>query len=222
MATHWKKPARESKSLHSSGSRKNRKTFRASVNQKAPAARGRGFNLYTVVVYIRFVKRWAAILFLSFFILNFAGIYVYFAFRLIHIKREMRASLKAMPEESLTKLVLTEPEFSKSRVEEHEIKVNGRMYDIARVQFDNGNVTVWCLHDEAEDNLLAFLDAVSNRAHRDSNPVPASIQKFLSLTFLVPVFRFSFLSTVISKSETAYQLRFYSTWLTVHSPPPRF
>lgn len=127
-----------------------------------------------------------------------------------------------MPEESLTKLVLTEPEYIKSKVEEHELKVNGRMYDIARIQVHNGTVTVWCLHDEAEDNLLAFLDAVSTRAHGDSAPVPPSIQQFLSLTFLVPVFQFSFLSVAASKTETAYFMPAYATSLTVQNPPPRF
>jgi hypothetical protein len=167
------------------------------------------------------VKRWFAILFLSFFALNFAGIYLYFAFRLVHIKHEMRAALKTKPEESLTKLVMTEAEFYRSRVEAHEIKVGGRMYDIARIEVNDGNVTVWCLHDEAEDSLLAFLDAVSSRAHQDSKPMPQSIHQFLSLTFLVPQFQFSFFSAVAAKSTIAYHLPQYAVSLAVLNPPPR-
>lgn len=139
----------------------------------------------------------------------------------MHIRHEMRAALKNMPEERLTKLVLAESEFFRSKVEEHELKVNGRMYDIARVQFHNGTVTVWCLHDEAEDNLMSFLDAVSNRAHQDSNPVPLSIQQFLSLTFLVPEFQLPLLCRAVAKAETAYHLPVYSVLLPVQSPPPR-
>ncbi len=134
----------------------------------------------------------------------------------------MRAALQAMPQEDLTKLVLSEAEFIRARVEQHEIKVNGKMYDIARVMFENGNVTVWCLHDEAEDNLLAFLDAVSSRAHQDSSPLPQSIQQFLSLTFLIPEFQFPCVCYASAKAETAYRIAACSTSLSVQSPPPRF
>lgn len=133
----------------------------------------------------------------------------------------MRFALKTLPEENLTKLVLTETEFKRSRVEEHEIKVDDRMYDIARVQYDGEKVTVWCLHDEAEDNLMSFLDAVSNRAHQDSTPLPLSIQQFLSLTFLVPEFQLHFIYMADAKAETAYHLPVYSILIPVQSPPPR-
>lgn len=139
----------------------------------------------------------------------------------MHIRNEMRAALKTMPEERLTKLVLTESDFFRSKVEEHEIKIDGRMYDIARLQYAGGKVIVWCLHDEAEDNLLAFLDAVSNRAHQDSTPVPQSILQFLSLTFLVPEFQLPLSYTAAAKTETTYRLPVYSILVPIQSPPPR-
>ncbi len=133
----------------------------------------------------------------------------------------MRTALKSLPEEHLTKLVLTETEFKQSRIEEHEIKVGGRMYDIARAQVAGGKVIVWCLHDEAEDNLLAFLDAVSTRAHQDTKPVPQSIQQFLALTFIVTEFHFVFLTTATSLETAIQPLPAYTTELSVLCPPPQ-
>lgn len=166
------------------------------------------------------MKRWVAILFLSFFALNFAGIYVYFALRLIHIRQEMRAALKAMPSERLTKLEMTEAEFRQSRVEDHEIKVAGKMYDIARMEAENGNIIVWCLHDEAEDTLLGFLDAVTNRAHHDRQTLPPSVVEFLTLTYLISSFEFS-LGQPTGKPHLVTQPNFYlPPYRYISNPPP--
>jgi hypothetical protein len=167
------------------------------------------------------VKRWFAILFLSFFALNFAGIYIYFAFRLVHIRQEMRAALRLTPDDQLTRMELTVDAFYRSRVDENEIQVNGRMYDIARITYQHKKVIVYCLHDEAEDSLLAFLDAVSNRAHQDTIPVPQSIQQFLSLTFLISEFHFMCLPTATASPEITYLVPAYTTELPVPCPPPQ-
>ena len=155
------------------------------------------------------------------FILNFVGIYVYFFIRVVSIKQEMRMALKALPEELLTKLILSPKEFERSRVDDHELKVEGRMYDIARIQLQDNRIIVFCLHDAAEDNLLSFLDAVSSRAHKDKHPIPSTIVQFLSLTFLVPNFTFDALTVDDDSAKTHHNESIKSLPLKVNSPPPR-
>jgi len=167
------------------------------------------------------VKRLSAVFFLLLFVLNFAGSYVYFATRLVQIKHEMRAALRLTPDDQLTRLELPVDAFNRPRVEENEIQVNGRMYDIARMEFQHEKVIVYCLHDEAEDNLLAFLDAVSHRAHQDTKPVPQPIQQFLSLTFLISEFHFVFLTTATSLQRSTHPLPAYTIELPVPCPPPQ-
>jgi hypothetical protein len=167
------------------------------------------------------VKRITSIVFLLLFLFNFAGIYFYFGVRIFTIKQEMRAALKNKPDSELTRLELPVAEFERSRVDEHEVKVNGKMFDIARIQFAGDRVIIFCLHDEAEDNLLSFLDAVSSRAHNDKHPVPGTIVQFLSLTFLVTYFTFDASTVDYSFAETHYNESMNSLPIEVISPPPR-
>lgn len=134
----------------------------------------------------------------------------------------MRAALKAMPEEHLMQLVLAETDFRASRVDEHEMKVNGKMYDIARFSIENGCVTVWCLHDEAEDNLLSFMDAMLRNLHQDTAPVPISMAVF-TLTWDMPVvFEFSVNRKISELSlSPPYSDALRAPVLSLESPPPR-
>lgn len=118
------------------------------------------------------VKRLAAIVFLWVFLLNVAGAYLYFFVRLRQIRAEMHHALTRQPTEQLERLLLLPDEFVKARVDEHEIKLNGRMYDIARVDHTATHVVVYALHDSAEDNLLSLLDAILKNAAKDKKPVP--------------------------------------------------
>jgi hypothetical protein len=130
------------------------------------------------------VKRWAVIFFLCLLLIQAAGCYIYFVSRLITIRKEMREQLKYLPEEQLTRFYLTAEEFRKARVEDHEIKISGKMYDIARISEQGNRIMVLALHDEAEDNLFAFLSEIVSRSAKDKKPVPVQIEQLLTLHFL--------------------------------------
>ncbi|MCX8490954.1 MAG: hypothetical protein ORN54_07795, partial [Cyclobacteriaceae bacterium] len=73
---------------------------------------------------------------------------------------------------------LTKSEHQKSLHEEDELELNGRMYDVARVEVKEGIYLVYALHDRAEDNLLGFLDEVVKRSSSDKKPVPSQLLHF--------------------------------------------
>jgi hypothetical protein len=85
-----------------------------------------------------------------FFILfiNSTGFYVYYILQLKRIHAEMREQMKHLPADQLDVLHLSYQEFLDARVEEHEVKVKGKMYDIARIEQSGDRVTVFGLHDE--------------------------------------------------------------------------
>lgn len=150
-----------------------------------------------------------------------AGVYVYFIGRLHEIKAEMRLALKTKPAEELDVLELSAVEFQRARVDDHEIKVNGKMYDLARVEKKGDRLMVYCLHDKAEDNLLSLLDSILKNASKDKKPVPGSGLSFL-LAFIpvtspeVALFLFSPVAP-----GTLYLDSFLEISRTVLGPPPR-
>lgn len=167
------------------------------------------------------MKRVVAVLMLALLGAHLVGSYVYFVIRAAEIKREMRATLRATPAEELDMLVMTRAEFDAAREDEHEIKWQGRMYDVARVEPVAGQVVVYALHDEAEDNLLAFLDAVLKNSAGDKKPVPDSLFSWLSLKYMSPVVVTVNPGPSTLKPFTPYYETFSELARTIVSPPPR-
>jgi hypothetical protein len=161
-----------------------------------------------------------SILILVVFLAHFAGFYVYFAIQLQAVLQEMRAKLKNLPPEYLELIQLTLTDFEKAKVEEHEIKVEGKMYDIAWTETTADSASVYCLHDAAEDDLLAFLDKILSLPLKDKN-APAGVLQFLSLNYL-PAY-WMFMDPIFSATEanTAYTEVHSQFTYNPASPPPK-
>lgn len=167
------------------------------------------------------MKRVTVILFLCLLLIQVGGCYIYFVGRLAAIRTEMREQLKYLPEEQLTRFQFTEAEFKKARVEDHEIKVDGKMYDIARIAEQGNSIIVLALHDEAEDNLLAFLTEMVSRSANDKKPIPIQVEQLLALSFLPA----SGISLQNGFSEINHTTPYFkvcaSVFFTQELPPPR-
>ncbi len=132
------------------------------------------------------MKRALSISLLILILANVAGFYVYFIFRLREIKLEMRAALKNYPEEKLQRLVMTATQYELAKNDEGEVKWKGFMYDVARVIPQGDQRIVLALRDEAETNLLAFLNNVIETSGKDDKTPPGALMQFLSLVFMLP------------------------------------
>lgn len=167
-------------------------------------------------------KRLISIFFMGLFLLPFAGCYLYFAVRIKQIHTEMRQQLKTLPDHHFQQLVLTHSAYEDAQVEEDEIEVDGKMYDVARIQVSGDKVIVFCLHDEAEDNLLSFLQEVLKNASRDHQDVPSQVYQFITLSFVSPS---AWVSTLVTTSTTVpstlYLINDSSFIAILDSPPPR-
>ncbi|MFM8850478.1 MAG: hypothetical protein ACKOE5_08790 [Cytophagales bacterium] len=157
----------------------------------------------------------------SLFLLHFAGVYTYFGVRLMAIRQEMRLLLKATPDEKLELIQLTKSEYQKSLHEEDELELNGKMYDIARVEVKEGIYFVYALHDVAEDNLLGFLNEVLKRSSSDKKPVPSQLVSFMTWVYLPVQNEFKFSSESVSIGTTLYLDLYAAISSVVESPPPR-
>ncbi len=167
------------------------------------------------------MKKLFAIAFVSLFLLHFAGVYTYFGVRLMAIRQEMKQLLKSIPEDQLELIQLTKSEYQKSLHEEDELELNGKMYDIARLEVKDGIYFVYALHDGAEDNLLGFLDEVVKRSSSDKKPVPAQLFQFFSLDFISPQSNFCFARELAQNISPAYSMLYSSFYFSIDSPPPK-
>jgi hypothetical protein len=133
----------------------------------------------------------------------------------------MRARLRSLPDDALQQIRLSSVEFKKARVEEHEIKVAGKMYDIARIEKIGDSFLVYCLHDEGEDNLISFLDKILKLPLKDKK-VPVQVFQFSLLTFIVPVVQHIQPHMVCKQiAFTALQQTYHSFIPSIEAPPPK-
>ena len=167
------------------------------------------------------MKRYFAFLVLLLFSLNFLGFYGYYSFRLVEIRKEAKAQLKYLPEHQLSKFVFTPGAYEKVKRGDDEIKVEGRMYDIARLEVRGDSVIVFALHDEAEDNLISFLQTVLKRSATDKKPIPSSVIQFFGLTYLGSFFEWKsgLIGSEVGHTEYIFSSHTFSPQLC--TPPPR-
>jgi hypothetical protein len=167
------------------------------------------------------VKRLASIVFLLILLLNLVGAYVYFGVRMVQIRKEMRAELREKDDSELEKIVLSIKEYKKALVEDDEMELNYKMYDIARTEIKGDTIIVYCLHDENEDNLLVLLDSILTNSSNDKKPVPSSLLGFVNL-ISIPV-QLDNTAVEISKEnhQTAYLFSLSSSSKLILAPPPK-
>jgi hypothetical protein len=155
------------------------------------------------------------------FSLTFVGFYGYSIFRLVEIKAEMRAQLKLLPRNELKRISLTEHQYHRMKVGDDEIKVAGKMYDIASFELKKDSVILYALHDEAEDDLIAFLNTIIKRTTEDKKPFPESLLDLYSSLYLPVFFNFNAHHFQTHENESVYLFSSLLFHLRIQTPPPR-
>ncbi len=134
----------------------------------------------------------------------------------------MRSKLKYLPVNQLEVIHLSATAYQQALRDDDEIEVNGKMYDIARIEVKEKQIIVYALHDSAEDNLLSFLDHVLKNAAQDQQQVPSPLFQFSALTFILPsVFSFNNPLSLSFHSVTNYSVSDFSFTPSLDTPPPR-
>jgi hypothetical protein len=168
------------------------------------------------------MKRLPAIFILTILMVNAAGFYVYYVVQLNQIRSEMRHALKFLRDDQLTVLKLTKKEYEEARVDEHEVKVHGKMYDIARIRVKGDSLIISALHDEKEDNLMALLGEIISKPLRNDQPVPLSVIQFITLSYVLPPGNFDFENP---DRQIIFHSRYFFSEKTFFlqrlTPPPR-
>jgi hypothetical protein len=132
----------------------------------------------------------------------------------------MQATLSAIPENKLTLIVLSEDDFENSFKDENEIEIDGQMYDVSKIINEGKIVKVYCLHDTEEDNLLMFLDELSNTPVHDDQ-LANTVLQFLTLQYLPVSSEIIFFRSASKIFFTDYTFSIKDSLFAVDSPPPR-
>jgi hypothetical protein len=169
------------------------------------------------------LKKYTALLLLCICLTHLAGFYVYFAVRLADIRMAMREKLAELPDDQLDVVTIPAAEFQAAWLEEREMKWQGNMFDIARIENRDGVVDVYCVRDHDEDGLLNFLTSIVETTQQDTATTPTSVVQFFTLEYitcgmLCPVAP----SNSGTMNSTAYQRASFLVINNPLAPPPRF
>jgi hypothetical protein len=169
------------------------------------------------------LKKYTAGLLLCVCLTHLAGFYVYFCFRLADIRMDMREKLASLPSDQLEVVKIPKADFQAIWMEEREMKWQGQMFDIARVENRGSIVNVYCLRDHDEDGLLNMLSAIVETAQQDTANAPASVVHFFTLEYITcAVVWPAAPSTSDAQNLTAYRSTPYLVINDPLAPPPRF
>jgi hypothetical protein len=154
-------------------------------------------------------------------VVQFAGLYCYYAFRLIEIRYEMEEDLARMPLHQLEKFTFTLTDYEKAKVEDKELKVNGKMYDVAKIERQNDLIVAYVLHDESEDDLISFVEMIMKKSHNDGKSKPEQLLKLISLQYLPTMFNLTDLPLQSHIAVTLINSTYDPFEPGLHTPPPR-
>jgi len=150
------------------------------------------------------MKRLFAICLLSFLCAHILGFYCYYVFRIIEIREEVRKQLETLPAEALQRFEMSMARFESIRVDDHEVSIEGRLYDICRFSVTGDKVVVFALHDDAEENLMLGLRSMLKMGLSDSKPVPSAFLSYFQLHYLVSCFSVEYPEALQFSGDTKY------------------
>ena len=164
------------------------------------------------------MKRLVILPFVFVLLINASGTYVFFAVRLARIYVQRQLELRSPSSSKHQQFEFTARAFDEALVEDEEIKVSGKMYDIVRVEHLNEKIVVTCIHDEAEDNLFAFLGDVLGKAAKEDqvSHATSSLADQITLWRWNANTHFEFI-----ENNTAYRRNSLSPLIRKIAPPPK-
>lgn len=119
-------------------------------------------------------------------------------------------------------LVLTVQRFINARVDHHELRIDGCMYDIRSVRQAGGLVTAVVIRDYKEEGVLAFIRRLVDQDSGEKGRPPLQLAKFFLSGFLIPDqlllqlrHCFSSISFVCMSSATMQKVS-----MGIEGPPP--
>lgn len=129
------------------------------------------------------MKSCIAVLLLVLVILQSGGMLTCYSVQQEMIREEMREEMKRA-ETELETIVLSPEEFQKSRLDAHEISVDGKMYDVQSVEVKNGMMVIRALNDRKEESLIGAIKKLIHHSRDHKGRIGSGLTQLSFLTYL--------------------------------------
>jgi hypothetical protein len=136
------------------------------------------------------LKKTVSILLLFCLLFNVVGYYIVFHIRRAEIKDEMKKTLREniynQDQEILCFSLNDKAAISKLEWEDdHEFRLDGKMYDVIEKKVENGKLIIRCISDEKETALVKKFEQINNEKGANSKGKAALLIKLIGNTYLV-------------------------------------
>ncbi len=117
-------------------------------------------------------------------LLQSGGMILIFRFQQYCVQNGMEQELNDK-QTRFSKLILSVPDFQKSRISSHEISLNGEMYDVKSIKYSDNKVELLVIKDTKEESIIANIKLLVNNSGQRS-PLPDNLIKLLTLDYTCP------------------------------------
>jgi hypothetical protein len=166
-------------------------------------------------------------LLICFFLVFNSSAYVFFYWQVKNLLKEqgLSNSQNFKSANLLIKIVIPSYQTLNSKrfqlLDDHEIRYDGKMYDIVKRDEVNGDIILLCISDENEDKLeKAFINHIENNNNDKSTTPVKNILKQLIADGLVNILSESFSSERVVKYTSFFINNYQSPLSEITDPPP--
>ncbi len=124
-------------------------------------------------------------------------------------------------EQQFSLLKITALEFQLAQFDEHELFINGQLFDIIDKKLENGFVLVKVYRDLGEESFLKKTTDWFDSSKSSHSSLPKLIFKtFFNPVVLVKSLNASFFNTIVVKMNNHVLIRFLNLFIVPITPPP--
>ncbi len=177
--------------------------------------------IITFALKIFLLKKTASILLLSILLLQAGGLLVVFKMQQCYVWQEMQLSLKDN-QTPFQKITLPFFDYQKSKINSHEISVNGKMYDVKSISLSDDKVELLVIHDSREENILQKIKDFAISTNQPNTDFANQLFQLLSLNYISPgVGPVFFIPSFSINIFSPLFLNVISNGFEIPSPPPK-
>ena len=118
-------------------------------------------------------------------------------------------------------ITISAQDYHNKVVNEHEIEINGKLYDIRSVVFTENTAKLSVIADQKEFHILSILKKIGGGKSDDHSPFPQKLLSFMSMLFIQSnlTYAYHFPNTSVAQYPDLVQLLSLGNIENPFSPP---
>ena len=149
------------------------------------------------------------------------GVWLYYKVQQLIVQHEMESDIDEIGICS-QKFDLSQKEYAKSKINEHEILIKGKLYDIKSVIISAGRAEIVVINDTREERILEDLKKLGDTNNRHNKSLPSHCFNILTLFYLSTEINNTPGELIaVTKNFRNYNDNIISNGPAIDSPPPK-